>query len=98
MPLARSAYTANAALTPFVIAFDVTVEPPIASIELSDDEPVPSVTTLYSEALVPLNCAKNEGSCLALIPRPAVSLIVRIDVPRYVPSVESPTENLISPP
>ena len=63
-----------------------------------DDEPVPSVTTLYSEVLVPLNCAKNEGSCLALIPRPAVSLIVRIDVPRYVPSVESPTENLISPP
>ena len=40
----------------------------------------------------------DDLSCLALIPRPAVSLIERNDTPSTFPSVEIPTVNLISPP
>ena len=79
---------------------EVIVEPPIASTLalLSDAEPSVTTENDATASDLAVNCDVNDGSCLALIPRPAVSLIERNDIPSTFPSVEIPTVNLISPP
>ena len=50
------------------------------------------------KTFLPIYCLRNEGSSLASIPSPAVSLILRTDIPVITPSFPTATAIWISPP